>query len=262
MTRYLACSSCNSEQWQQYGRAMVNTYVRHWSREVPLWFYTENFEPDEVHPAFLDLRLEDAAPWLAEFKAKYGGDVRWRGGQDGQDYRRNAIKFAHKVAALGAAAERADCDVLIWLDADIVTFAPVTTKWLDSLFPKPAALAWLDRSRGIYPECGFVMYRMPQARKVIAKLVEMYRSGAVFGLPEQHDSFVLQHVVKSMPMRVHSLSGDGRVHTGHPWCSSPLAATMDHLKGDTRKAQGHSHARDLKVRRDEPYWVKVRAGAP
>jgi hypothetical protein len=255
VTRYLAVTTCNAEQWEQYGRRMAETFRRHWSSEVQLRLYGEGF----VYPVsngveFVD--LDEAASWLADFKASHR-DPRYNGGQNGMDYRRDAVRFAHKVAAIGAAAE-ADCDVLIWIDADVVTHAPVTVEWLDSLFPEPATVGWLDRI-GTYPECGFLMLRMPAAREVIDNIVMMYRTGALFQLPEWHDSYVIQHVVTAMLQRgkakVHSLSGpEGRKNIGHPWVSSPLAACMDHLKGTQRKQRGRSLPADLKHARPEPYW--------
>jgi hypothetical protein len=178
----------------------------------------------------------------------------FNGGHGHRDYRRDAVRFSHKVAAIGAAAETAECDVLIWVDADVVTHAPVTVEWLDSMFPEPAELAWLDRD-GAYPECGFLMFRMPAAAKLIRTVVRAYREGAIFSLPETHDSYVIQHYVRRLGVKTHSLSGpEGRKHIGHPWVSSRLAECLDHLKGETRKAAGKSLKSDLRVPRPEPYW--------
>ena len=39
-----------------------------------------------------------------------------------------------------------------------------------------------------------MMFRIPAARRVIREIVKMYRTGAIFDLPETHDSFVIAHV--------------------------------------------------------------------
>lgn len=262
MTRYLSVTTCSAEQWLKYGRAMVATYRRYWPTEVPLWLYAEAFWPDEIKGdpvPFRTINLDVAAPWLAPFKAAHD-KPQYMGGQGRRDYRRDAVRFAHKIAALGAAVDGAEEDVLIWLDADIVTHAKVTTEWLDGLFPQPAGLAWLDRMMS-YPECGFMMFRLPEAKRLITKVVEMYRDGGVFKLPEHHDSYVFQHLANIMAskgkLKIHSLSGEGRVHTGHPFCNSRVAECLDHLKGESRKAAGHSLATDVKVPRSEPYWQRI-----
>jgi hypothetical protein len=252
-----AITTANAAIWENYGRAMAVTFARHWPDAVQLTVYTEKFDAGQNGSVrFVD--LDQAAPWLAEFKDRYRHPM-YNGGPSRRDYRHDAVRFAHKVAAIGAAAEDVsrETDCLIWLDADIVTHAPVTLDWLASLFPEPAVVAWLDRQR-TYPECGFVMFRLPEARPVIGAIVEAYRTGAIFKLAEWHDSFVIQHYVLKSGVAVHSLSGpEGRKHTGHPWISSPLAACCDHLKGETRKAHGRSLPQDLmaaRVPRPEPYW--------
>jgi hypothetical protein len=250
-------TTCNGEQWRQYGRKMIKSFLQHWPAEVDLRVYAEGFAGTDLH---------DASPWLRAFKKKYQTSPKYTGGSDRRDYRRDAVRFAHKVAAIDAAARDTDCDTLIWIDADVVTFAPVTVEWLDSLFPEPATVAWLDRL-GSYPECGFLMFRMPAARKVIKQVVEMYTRGHIFLLPETHDSYVFQHIVEHAArlgeVTVHSLSGAGRTHTGHPWIASRLAEKMDHWKGERRKARRMSLASDLRispVTRTEPYWNRVREG--
>lgn len=260
MTSYLAVTTCNAEQWARFGRAMVNTFCRHWPAEVRLFLYQEGFRAnrpecadDAAAPTLIRRDLEADAPWLVEFKARHTAP-QFNGGSNRRDYRRDAVRFAHKVAAIGAAAE-ATSDVLIWIDADVVTHEPVTVEWLDSLFPEPAELAWLDRDR-TYPECGFMMFRMPAARKLIRAIVKAYTSGAIFSLPETHDSYVIQHVVRQMGVKTHSLSGpEGRKHAAHPFIASELASRMDHLKGEIRKHAGRSFlGQTLKHRRPEPYW--------
>lgn len=262
MTRYLVVTTCNAEQWEKYGRAMATTFRRYWPQDVPFLFYTEGFDPGGDVAIERAMDLEKASPWLAAFKQLYAAP-RFSGKANGTyDYRRDAVRFSHKVAAIGAAAEDADCDVLIWMDADTVTHAPVTRDWLKELCPPPASVAWLDRA-GTYPECGFLMFRMPDAQPVIRKLCETYSVGAVFDMRETHDSYVIQQVVEAAVRRgeieVASLSGRGRTCTGHPWVNSPLAACMDHLKG-ARKDQGHSWRADIIHRRSEPYWQAIQNG--
>lgn len=261
MTRHVVCTTCNSEQWEAYGRAMARTFQRHWPSSVPLWLYAEGFDPFGDVVVERAMNLEEVSPWLRDFKQRYA-EPRCHGRANGQyDYRRDAVRFSHKVAAITAAAAEADCDVLIWLDADTVTHAPVTEKWLRGLFPKHATVAWLDRI-GVYPECGFLMFRLPKARPLLKALEETYTSGAIFKMRETHDSFVIQQVFEPAQRRgeimIHSLSGSrGIVNRGHPWVASPLAACLDHLKG-ARKEIGHTPEREIPWHRTEPYWEAIR----
>lgn len=247
MTRYLAITTCTAKQWTQYGRAMARTFVRFWPADIPLRIYAEGFDPGGDLP-IESVDLESAAPWLSVFKVENGH-------RKPESFKQDAVRFAHKMAAMGAAAEGDDCDVLIWLDADIVTHSLVRPKSLAALFPEPAAVAWLDRA-DTYPETGVLMFRLPQARPVIARCIEMYVSGEVYKLPGQTDCHVIQHAVEAAARRGEieavSLSGDARKHK-HPAINGPLGACLDHLKG-RRKEFGRSRAKDLMRPRSEPYW--------
>lgn len=250
MTTYHAITTCHAEQWAAYGRAMVTTFERHWPADVSLTVYPEGFEGDRngrVH--FVDLDAE--APWLKPWKVARTEEQRGMR-PEGYRYRWDAVKFSHKVAAIGAAAE-IEADALIWLDADIVTHAPVTIEWLDGLFPASADMAWLDRERW-YPECGFMMFRLPAMAPIIRQIVTAYQTGDIFKLQQWHDSYVIETVVTAAEamgkIKVASLSGEGRKHH-HPLCAGPMGAKFDHLKGK-RKDLGRSE--EFVGRRKEAYW--------
>lgn len=253
MNKYQAITTCNSEQWKQYGRAMITTFCRYWPRDVSLCIYTEGFSSDANDKVeFVD--LDTSAPWLPLWKSERSKSERgWAHGK--YHFRKDAVRFSHKIAAIGAAAESVDIDVLIWMDADIVTHAPVTIEWLEGLFPQWADMAWLDRER-VYPECGFMMFRIPEMKNVIRTIKNTYKTGEVFRFTQTHDSFVIQQIVNAAVARgeikVESLSGEGR-SSHHPFVNSPLASRMDHLKG-SRKVEGRSRPADLIKPRTEPYW--------
>ena len=76
----------------------------------------------------------------------------------------------------------------------------MTIEWLDSLFPQSADIAWLDRVNK-YPECGFMMFRLPSAREVIQDIVAAYQMGAVFRFAEWHDSWIIWKIVEAAVAR-------------------------------------------------------------
>jgi hypothetical protein len=248
MTTFLACSTCNERQWEEYGRRMATSFARHWPSLVPLHVYAEGFH--ERSNLFRMLDLDEAAPWLSPWKAER--TAAQRGVVQGRyNYRLDAAKFVHKVATIGAVSVYG-YDVLVWLDADTVTHERVTTDRLDSLLPDGAPIAWLDRPKK-YPECGFMMLRLQACSELIRSWVECYRSGEVFKLPETHDSFVLWQLVKAAGITPHSLSGEAR-NARHPFVVSDLGSRMDHCKGTLRKQRGRSLPTDLSPQRTEAYW--------
>jgi hypothetical protein len=251
---YQAITTCNGQQWAQYGRTMVTTFCRFWPSDVPLRVYAEGFAGDQNDQVeFVD--FHEACPWFNPWAAKQGPQAHGMTPY-GHSFKMDCIRFAHKPAVIAAAAKACEADVLIWLDADIVTHNLVTLDWLDSLLPVDADMAWLDRSRR-YPECGFMMFRLPGAARLIKTIRQNYKTGVIFKLPEWHDSYVIQNVVQGAVQRgeikVASLSGKGRDHH-HVLPNSPLGDRLDHLKGK-RKAIGRTPATERVIGERIGYWA-------
>jgi hypothetical protein len=104
-------------------------------------------------------------------------------------------------------------------------------------------LCYLGR-QGMHTELGFWAVRLNEAtRRFLAHFAEMFRSDAVFNLPEWHSAYVFDHVRRfhetdrQYPIRTLNLTLRGQ---GHVWFQSPLGRYTDHLKGDRRKQAGRS----------------------
>lgn len=253
MTRFAAISTFNRDGLELYGRRMADSFCRQWPGEISLRLYSEGWDARDLgvdQSARIEvLDLASASPWLTAFKANNSH-------RPLKDFRWDAVRFAHKAAAVCHAAQDIDCDVLIWLDGDIFTHAPLALRDLEDLRPRDGEwIAWLDRG-DMYPECGFYMLnrRHPRHGVTIATFEAMYAAGHLYRLDEYHDSFVLRHVIESVGIPWRSLSGAART-TSHPLVNGPLGAWFDHLKGN-RKREARSRPGDLKVARKEAYWRK------
>jgi hypothetical protein len=250
VTVWSAITTCNHAQWLAHGQTMAATFDRHWPPEIKLTVYAEGFSGDR-NGRVRFVNLDQAAPWLAPWKAALTPAQRGITPQ-GYRYRWDAAKFAHKVAALGAAVSEHE-GILAWLDADIRSHADVTIAWLEALMPAEADVAWLDR-HGRYPETGALLFRLPRVAKVLRRIVMAYQDGQIFKLREWHDAYVIGNMIGTAEalgeIGVASLSGDARmVH--HPLAAGPLGSRLDHLKG-ARKIAGRSL--EFVGKRPEPYW--------
>lgn len=250
--KFRAVTTCNAEGWEQTGRRMAESFVQHW-QGVELTVYAEGFVPDVD-----GVRVAQLPAWLDAFKARHRDNADAHGRERGDyNYRRDCVRFAHKVGAITDAAETRD-GVLIWLDADTLSFDAVTEDWLASLLPHPAYISWLARP-GTYPECGFLMLDTEAAHhsEVMARLTATYCTDRVLALPETHDSYVIQRVIERAAAGgwiwpPHNLSGP-QSRRGHPWLGSALATRLDHLKGK-RKALGRTPKAERLVRDGNAYW--------
>jgi hypothetical protein len=212
----------------------VDTFRKYWT-DVPIRAYTDD-------------DLERLSEWLPEFKLRHRG-------RPTDNYRFDAVRFAHKVAAIELAYRLGHGDVLVWIDADCVTHVPVDAEWLAGLLGD-ADFAYLKRTNK-YPEMGFFLMRRCEATcELLRRLVSLYVMDDLFKLDEWHDSWAIEHVRKGLELegalKCASLSG-AYESTGHPFVNGPLGEKLDHCKGK-RKALGKSKPSDLKASRTEEYW--------
>lgn len=254
--KYEVVTTCHHEGWQKYGRRMALTYSRQWQIDTPLVLYTDDFKPVGFPP----VEARSLPDWLTQFKARHKSNPMRNGiGMMGKPYNMlyDAVRFSHKVAAVVDAYEKSQADVLIWIDADVVTHSPVTRDFLGRLLPEGVALSWLWRSHK-YPETGFVMFNLKHEvmPRLMAAYKHLYTEDLLFELEHWTDSHALEAAVRRMNAPWFSLSGSFH-NIGHPFVNSILGSVMDHLKGN-RKVVGRSSRRDLRYRRDEAYWRGVR----
>lgn len=220
--------------WESHAKRCVESFLLHWTG-IPIRKY-------------VDEDLEQWSDWLAEFKIRQSH-------RDTSNYRFDAVRFAHKVAAIELAFKAGQGDYLIWMDADCVTHADVDREWLSGLI-QGKDFGLLTRENK-YSECGFMFIRRNKAgAEFVRNLVWLYRTDELFELAEWHDSWAIDHVRNYMErngqLSVKSLSG-GASKSGHPFINGPLGERMDHCKGK-RKQRGKSNASDLTLKRKEAYW--------
>lgn len=248
-------TTMNRAGWKQTGARMVESFRKHWPADVEFLLYAEDFDPNVS-----GVTVKALPAWLGEFKARHK-DNRAAHGQmpTRYDFRFDAVKFSHKVAAVTDAGLSQDHGVLIWLDADTFTHANVTHEWLASLFPEPSYIAWLDRVNH-YPECGFVMYRCSHRshRMAMEAFRDLYISDQLFRLGQTHDCIALQHLIESMARAGDieapvSLSGSGR-RASHVLANSPLSSRIDHLKGSRKSVGRTPKSERFLVHDGNPYW--------
>ena len=256
--------------WHSYGKRMIDSFVKYWPKEIKLIVYYEEKPKDVDYGDQVQwVNFEQASPELVAYKKKHKTNpfaTGWKIGTDPKSkysYLWDAVKFAHKSFCVSHAALNSSTDIIIWLDADVVTHNFVSREHIESLLPQNSYCAYLGRKK-IYPECGFVMYDCTSEynEPFMKEWQELYTKDKLFKLAEYHDSYLFQHLVEHFefvfPDFKHtSISGSHPNRPGvHVFINSPLGQYMDHLKG-ARKIKGKSKKEDLYVNRQEDYWKKV-----
>jgi hypothetical protein len=263
--------------YDQYGKRMIETFLKNWPNEITLYVYSENCEVAESAPNLVVRDLHQASPELVNFKEKWknvpkaNGDVsndpiRGKRKDSGKGFKWHAIRFAHKVYSIFSCAKECDADTLIWMDADTICHTPITVENLKRMIPNEIDLGYLGR-KGKYSECGQSSLNL-NSEMTLNFLKEFQRvydhaEAGIFLLDEWHDSFVFDSVRRRFP-HLKQLDWAAKLNDlrprpgmssgeGHPLINSEWGAWLDHLKGD-RKTLGRSKREDLKIKRAEPYW--------
>lgn len=273
--KFAVVTTFHEGKFTEYGRKMIDSFCYFWPKEVDLYVYVEGTIPQNDVENVHYINLLSSCPNLVKFKAKYKNDPIANGKGKGQSafghkrpnkikskwqgkdtYLFDAVRFSHKSFCQIHAAQNIDADVMIWLDADTITFAKVTQELLESLLPIDHYVSYLGRP-GKYTECGFMAYdlRNPNNIEFMKSWEEFYITDKIFSLGEWHDCEVFDKVRERMEQEGKIKNHNLNVNkvSAHPFVNSILGTFMDHLKGG-RKSAGRSYRADLKVKRTEDYW--------
>jgi len=259
----------NQSGYEKYGRNMINSFIKNWPEEVTLYAYSENCQVVEQAKNLVVRDLHSSSPELVSFKQKWKDDPRATGNlatgpigkggkQPGIGFRWDAVRFSHKVYAIFHCAKNCESDILLWMDADTICHSPINLVAIEQLIPKEQDICFLGRENK-WSECGLYSMNLKnlQTLDFLREFQRMYDHAetGIFRLTEWHDSFVFDDVRLRMPfLKQHDWSRGLIKGEGHPLINSAWGAYLDHLKG-ARKDLGKSKITDLRVNRQESYWV-------
>lgn len=256
------CSGFAPLGYVGYGKKFIETFDRYWPAAVyDLRVYGE--EPVEMpRGEYRDLWSCYGA---SEFYARHRDNPKrsgrapvagWRqkDHKEGYSWRFDALKFFKQcLIPYNVSCELVQNSVLVWLDADVVTFDYVPEDFIDKLLDG-ADLAYLGRGT-YHSEIGFWAIRITKAgRGMLRELADLYVTDAILKLGEHHSAFAFDYARKRAQengLRAKNLTPGGG---GHCWIESPLSAYMDHLKGPRRKALGRTPKGERKKQDGNPYW--------
>jgi len=229
--------------WERYGKRFAATLHAHWPRHIDLLVVSDRELP---LPRGRVVPLSDVRG-LAEFQDRWKDDRKANGflpppakvDENGYSWRHDAVKWAPQGMAPEAVLPHvADGDLLVWLDADVVTFADVPVDLPERLLGG-ADVSFLGRAPK-HSEIGYWSVRvLPKTRAFIAGMAGCYRSDAVFTEKQWHSAYIFDRERERARLSERDLTPGGR---GHVWFQSDLGRYSDHLKGK-RKDAGQSPER-------------------
>jgi len=259
--------------YHTYGKRMIQSFDKHWPKEVDLHVYCEDVEPEEKSDRIIYKDLHESCPDLVKFKKRHKKNPLAHGKDSNGNLREKsfkymAVRFSHKVYSMYHAMTKIDADVIIWLDADSYTFDKIPMDFLQKEIGElPVYCTYIGRpgNKGKtarkWSECGFMAYNTnhPEHKNFHNRFISMYNEDTLFNWQEWHDSWLFDRVrehfeKRGMENQDLNLTGNKR----HPFVNTVLGKYIDHLKGEHRKREGRSNIskQDVIVTHNNKYWRK------
>lgn len=230
----------NRKYYKLVGKRMIDSFQKNF--DIPLYVYWEGDDPPPEAEC-IDLLNETN---LTAFKERNKNKP-----QD--DFFKAASKFAPKSYSVIHALENSQSDYTMWLDADVFVHTKIDQSFYDKVITDKMATVLGRKNR--YLESGFVVYNHSHSR--LQEFIDIYKAcyeqDKIFDLPEWHDAFVVDWIIKKMDAPIFNLTPHGENYQ-HVFVDSFLGDYMDHMKGN-RKKEGSSRRNDMKTRKSQSdYW--------
>jgi len=246
-------TSFSQKGYHDYGKRFIETFLQHWKDEKLRVYFEHGIPssaPQDERVEYVDLykfagfvAFEDV---IRNSDPLFSGVMAAPDGKKVYNFRFDVHRFFRKVFCMHHATFAGEVDDRVaWIDADVYFHADVPNNFLQTLVQDNVYLGYLPRE-WLYPETGFVAFnpKHPIHNAFMEMYLATYFNGSFKLLGEWHDCYALEYLVKMLnPPRV-SLTVEEK--SDHPFNESILGKFMDHMKGPERKAQGKSHAHELK----------------
>ena len=257
MTVYRVVTTFSKKGYEVYGKRCIESFLQFWPKDVVMHVYLEHQDPPFQSDRVVWHQLSDDADH-EKFVSDHGSDP-IKVGTDA-DFNGQSIRFCHKTFAVTDPALQVGCDWLIWLDADVETFAPISHADLATTCPDGFSLAFLGRDprlnanfiidkkwRPICSETGWVSYKVsdPRVRSVLNDMRSYYTTGEIFTRPstDWHDAKCFDLARLRSAIANHEQFSFSRGLAGTDvWPRTILAKWTRHHKGPGRKTRAYGRS--------------------
>jgi hypothetical protein len=250
-------SGCHPEGFQRYGAKFLETFEYYWPKHIKLAFYSEkpirkigrcerrSLWDCPGQKEFIEENLANPVAHGQEPHPNWSKKDHRNFKDAGYTFRFQAVRFSRQLfIPEHAVSLMSDDDIFVWMDADVVSYAPVPADMVER-FLAGRDLVSLGRDDSA-TELGFWAIRINErSRALVQSMAESCRSGEIFSLKEWHSGFVFDHYVakaKQAGLTHRNLTSSG---SGHVWFQCELGQYTDHLKGEWRKNRGYSSERSI-----------------
>jgi len=204
MKKFAVVTTFNKDGFEISGKKMIESFDKFWSKDILLNVYYEDMSQPKLRCSdrVIFYSFNDEVEKWYKFKEKFFfKELIKPDNTSRSSYIYSASKFAHKVYAMQKQIEKKDCDHLIWLDSDTVTYKKVDASFLNSLINEESYLTYLGRDHlNFHSETGFMIFNTKNKFHEIFwdKMMKMYDEGELFKEKEWHDCWIFDAVRKDL----------------------------------------------------------------
>lgn len=233
MNRTYGCiTTFNKPYYDEMAHYMIETYCKFWPKDINLYTYLEDYTLPVKEPNIIEYDVyEKCNPQLQNF-------LDWRGDHFTRGFSYKAYTFIH-------AAKTMKEDVLIYLDADSITFREITKEYINKIIPEDTLAAYMGvtMDKGKYKGTNldnaetcifFINLKHPGATDFINHYEHIYESREIddrsrFRKP--HDTWAFTECVqraRSAGHKINDLHPERKAHS--PLKETVLAKYFRHFK--------------------------------
>lgn len=248
-----------TEHFQICAGEMLATFKAYWPEDIKIFVQLDEqpeAEFNALNNSIVDIVGEERVFIAGLFdEDQRAFNERWKAHKP-HSYMDDVVKFSHKVFALEKCADalKDDHDVLIWLDADVITKKPITYEWLESVLPKEDEIcSYLGRDT-LYSECGFVAYNLKAGGyELLADMKAAYTTDAFKNLTNGWtDCHVFDHARRAYEdngKKSKNLAPDFKYGRDpiDVWTLTKLAERMVHRKGNKKNVAAENRGKTAQV---------------
>lgn len=242
------CTTFPLSYYDLCAREMLATFDKYWPKDIDLFIALDKVTQEQYNAIQADLNtvLESGRQFFISNEWSPDKEAFYKRNQDSPDvsYRFHVCRFAHKVFALYGVAEhckQSGHDMLIWLDADVITHKPITHEILGTeLLPlNKQCSSYLGRSDAPHSECSFMGFNLKSGGDaIIEQMHNCYITDKVLELPGWTDCDVFDDTIKNA-LDINRNLSEG-LKGWHVFPESPCGKYMEHRKGNRKNTAKHS----------------------
>ena len=228
-------TSFSQEGYEQYARAGLESFVKHWPGKIVVYYEQTRPEFDDPKIEWRNLFDDQDCVALCAWTMSVPflcGDM-----PDGAfNYHYNLHKFGRKGFAILDSLAR-DKGHVFWFDADTMMLKDIPQHFLADMLDG-VYTCYLGREDAPHSETGFVGWNTgdPANDLFVKAWRSMYVDKTVLALPGFHDCWSYDHLVRNLDVTANNLTPDAVGADVFP--QSPIGEYAVHHKGPAKKNGG------------------------